>query len=181
MKEKQLVFTNNYIKLVIAIIKKISIKEGNILINLVKMSPSEFQSYLVYAIKNYATEHVKAGNWKEKDAIAKATDVYEKLLPDGERTPNQEFFTIWDGNQEVGMIWFGKKADKKGYIYDINIWEDYQGRGYGKQAMNEIENVAKVLGIKNIELHVFGHNKAARNLYEKLGYVEVSIVMSKTL
>lgn len=47
--------------------------------------------------------------------------------------------------------------------------------------MKQIELKAKELRLKEIGLHVFGHNKAARGLYEKLGYVETNIKMEKSL
>ena len=151
------------------------------MIKLDLMNSREFQGYLTFAIKNYADEHVKAGNWDEKEAISKATEEYEKLLPDGEKTANNKLFTIRDEDQEVGMIWLAQRSNDMGFIYDINIWEHNQGRGYGKKALREIESVAKELGLKNIRLHVFGHNKVARNLYEKLGYIETDIMMEKTI
>jgi ribosomal protein S18 acetylase RimI-like enzyme len=79
------------------------------------------------------------------------------------------------------MIWLAQVSTEKGFIYDINIYEGNQGRGYGKKAMKEIEQVAKNLGLTNIGLHVFGHNKSARGLYEKSGYIETDIVMAKDL
>lgn len=151
------------------------------MIRLDEMNSSEFQKYLSFAIKNYAVEHVKAGNWSEAEAITKATDVYKKFLPENERTANNKLFTIRNDNQEIGMVWFGKRSGDKGYIYDINIWDDYQGRGYAKQAIKEIEKIAKDWGLKSIGLHVFGHNKVARSLYEKLGYIETDIIMNKAL
>lgn len=144
-----------------------------------KMNSSEFERYLSYAIKNYADEHVKAGNWDEQEAISKATKEFEVLLPEGEKTANNKLFTIRDEDQEVGMIWLAQRPNQKGFIYDINIWEGNQGHGYGKQAMKEIEIVARKLGLKSIGLHVFGHNQVARNLYEKLGYIETDIIMEK--
>ncbi|MDN4525921.1 GNAT family N-acetyltransferase [Fictibacillus fluitans] len=151
------------------------------MVKLEEMKSDEFQKYLSYAIKNYADEHVKAGNWGEREAISKATLEFEGLLPDGEKTVNQKLFIIRDEEQEVGMIWLAKVSPNKGFIYDINIYEGYQGRGYGKKAMIEIEEVAKNLGIINIGLHVFGHNKPARGLYEKLGYIETDILMAKDI
>lgn len=151
------------------------------MLRLVEMNSSDFERYLSFAIKNYADEHVKVGNWSEKEAIAKAKGEYEKLLPEKEKTTNSKLFTLWDDNQEIGMIWLGKRSVEKGYIYDINIWEEYQGNGYGKQAMNEIENIAKNWGLKSIELLVFGNNKVARSLYEKLGYIETNVIMNKKL
>ena len=151
------------------------------MVKLEKMNSHEFQKYLDFAIQNYADEHIKAGNWDELDAINKATQEYETLLPDRENTVNHNLFVIRDENQDVGMIWLAQQSSDKGFIYDINIREDNQGRGYGKQAMEEIERVAQQLGLKSIRLHVFGHNRSARNLYEKLGYIETDIIMQKDI
>ena len=102
-------------------------------------------------------------------------------MPKGQNTKNHYLFTIRDGSKEVGMIWLAKRTDEKGFIYDINIWEGNQSKGYGKQAMQEMEILAKKIGLKSIGLHVFGHNKIARSLYEKLGYKESNIKMEKIL
>ena len=151
------------------------------MVKLQKMNSNEFQRYLSFAIKNYASEHVKAGNWDEAEAVDKAAQEYENLLPDGEKTANQYLFTIRDEDHEVGIIWLAKRSDEKGFIYDIYIREENQGKGYGKKAMEEIEKEAKNLGLKSIGLHVFGHNAAARGLYEKIGYMETDILMEKKL
>jgi len=145
------------------------------------MSSDEFQQYLGYAIENFANEQIKSGNWKQEGAISKAAEEYERLLPDGPNTDNNYLFTILDGDLKVGMIWLAKKDDNKGFIYDINIWKGNQGKGYGKQAMKQVEITAKEIGLKMIGLHVFGHNKTARSLYEQLGYVETNIKMEKLL
>jgi ribosomal protein S18 acetylase RimI-like enzyme len=151
------------------------------LITLDEMNSTEFQQYLNFAIKNYAEEHVKAGNWNEEESINKATKEYNKLLPEGQKTANNKLFTIRSENQAVGMIWLAQKSHDKGFIYDIYILEDYQGHGYGKQAMVAIEVIGRKLGLKKIGLHVFGHNKVARDLYEKIGYRETDILMEKEL
>lgn len=151
------------------------------MVRLDKMNSIEFEEYLRYAIQNYASEHVKAGNWTEQEAISKSTKAYEELLPEGEKTADNELFTIRDGDKEVGMIWLAQGPNDKGFIYDIKIQEDSRGRGYGKQAMEEIEKVARNLNLKSIGLHVFGHNQVARGLYQKLGYAETNIKMEKKL
>lgn len=79
------------------------------------------------------------------------------------------------------MIWLALKPNNKGFIYDIRIREEYRGRGFGKQAMEDIEKVGREFGIKSMGLHVFAHNPIARSLYEKLGYKETSVVMEKKL
>lgn len=145
------------------------------------MSSDEFQQYLGYAVENFANEQIKSGNWEKEGAISKAVEIHKQLLPDGPNTNNNYLFTIRDGKLKVGIVWLAKKDDNKGFIYDINIWQANQGKGYGKQAMKQIELKAKELGLKEIGLHVFGHNKAARGLYERLGYVETNIKMEKSL
>lgn len=47
-----------------------------------------------------------------------------------------------------------------------------RGRGIGKQAMLWLEEIAREMGCKRIEIGVFEFNTAARRLYESLGYVE---------
>lgn len=145
------------------------------------MSADEFQQYLGYAIENFANEQIKSGNWKQEGAISRATEEHKRLLPDGSNTANNYLFAIRDEELKVGMVWLAKKDDNKGFIYDINIWEGNQGKGYGKQAMKQVEIIAKEIGLKMIGLHVFGHNKVARGLYEQLGYVETNIKMEKSL
>ncbi|MDQ0876034.1 ribosomal protein S18 acetylase RimI-like enzyme [Paenibacillus sp. V4I3] len=151
------------------------------MITLDLMNSTEFQEYLYSAIKSYAESNVQSGNWSEQESISKATEQYAQLLPDGEKTANNKLLTIRSDGQEVGMIWLALKPNNKGYIYDIKIREDYRGRGFGKQAMEDIEKMAREFGIKSMGLHVFAHNKIARGLYEKLGYKETSIVMAKEL
>lgn len=52
---------------------------------------------------------------------------------------------------------------------------------YGTQALRAVEERAIELGAVNVELHVFGHNPAARSLYEKVGYETTSVVMRRRL
>lgn len=151
------------------------------MVSLEKMNSNELEEYLSYAIKNYANEHVKAGNWNEQEAISKATKEFEELLPEGEKTAGNELFIIRDGDKEVGIIWLAIAQNDKGFIYDIEIREENRGRGYGKQAMTEIEKVARNLNLKSIGLHVFAHNQVARDLYKKLGYAETNIKMEKKI
>lgn len=151
------------------------------MITLDLMNSTEFQEYLNSAIKSYADSNVQSGNWSEQESFSKATEQYAQLLLDGEKTANNKLFTIRSDGQEVGMIWLALKPNNKGFIYDIKIREDYRGRGFGKQAMEDIEKVGREFGIKSIGLHVFANNQIARSLYEKLGYKETSIVMAKEI
>jgi len=56
-----------------------------------------------------------------------------------------------------------------------------RGRGFGRRLMELLEDRAAALGLRRIELNVFGHNEVARRLYEELGYVEMSRQLFKEL
>lgn len=151
------------------------------MIRLVAMTSDEFTTYIDFATKDYASEKVKAGNWEEEGSLDRAKKEYDTLLPNGEKSENNYLFTIFDGNQAVGIIWLARKSEEVGFIYEIKIEDEFQGKGYGKKAMQELEVFGRELGLKKIGLHVFGHNKPARGLYEKLGYLETNVKMEKAL
>src|SRR5699024_2062273 len=130
---------------------------------------------------SYAGEHVRSGNWNAEEAVSKAKKEFEALLPKGEKTLNNRLFTVRNGSEDVGMIWLAQKTSEEGFIYDVNTWEDKRGKGYGKEAMQQLEIEAAKMGLKYLGLHVFGHNKIAYDLYKKLGYIETNIKMKKTL
>lgn len=151
------------------------------MIKLVLMNSDEYQKYISSAIKTYAEEKVLSGNWNQEESISKAEEEYIRLLPRGEKTESNFLYTILNDDKAIGVIWLAQLSEKKGYIYDINILEKYQGFGYAKEAMKQIENVGQKLGMKKIGLHVFGHNKVARGLYDKLGYQTTNVLMEKEI
>ncbi|WP_081829215.1 N-acetyltransferase [Geomicrobium sp. JCM 19037] len=67
------------------------------------------------------------------------------------------------------------------FIYDISLSPEHQGKGWGKQTMQEVERLATKMGISRLGLQVFGHNDVARRLYEKLDYEETNIIMKKDI
>ncbi|PUB07223.1 GNAT family N-acetyltransferase [Paenisporosarcina sp. OV554] len=145
------------------------------------MNSDDYQKYITSAIESYAEEKVLSGNWNEEESIMKAKEEYTMLLPKGEKTENNYLYTIRKNDKAIGVIWFALKSQNEGFIYDINILEEHQGFGYAKEAMKQIEAVGQKLGINKIGLHVFGQNKIARGLYEKLGYQDTNVLMAKNI
>ncbi|AYC30481.1 GNAT family N-acetyltransferase [Paenisporosarcina cavernae] len=145
------------------------------------MDESYYDSYLEEAVKEYAEEKVTAGNWDEEGSLEKSRDEYTRLLPDGVNSKDNFLFTAYVDEQPVGMIWFAKTSPEKAFIYDVKIHETEQGKGYGKQLMLACEVEAKKEGFLLLELHVFGHNRIARNLYERLAYETKNVIMAKKL
>ncbi len=151
---------------------------------LIPMTQPEFDEYLKHLIPDYAADNVRAGYWDESEALEKSRQQTESLLPQGLQTKDHYIYSLFDGDQKVGMIWLKANPDrpgKDGFIFDVLVDEQFRGRGYGKEIMSLIEEKAGELGLKSIGLHVFGYNKVAKHLYESVGYEVSSLNMIKKL
>lgn len=156
------------------------------MVQFIKMTEAAYAAYLPEAIKEYAEEKVKAGTWAEVEALDRSAAEYRQLLPDGIQTKQHCLFSIVDDPEQppIGMIWFQISESTHGrtaFIFDFNIEEGHQGKGYGRQAMEVLEQVARRMNIKKIKLHVFAHNTRAIHLYETTGFVTTDLHMTKTL
>ncbi|MCT4780412.1 MULTISPECIES: N-acetyltransferase [Exiguobacterium] len=151
-----------------------------------KMSETAYAAYLPEAIKEYAQEKVKARTWAEVEAVDRSAAEYAQLLPDGIQTKQHYLFSIIDDaeHRSVGMIWFQVSESTHGrtaFIFDFKIEEGHQGKGYGRQAIEMLEQIARRMNIKKIKLHVFAHNARAIHLYETTGFITTDLHMTKTL
>lgn len=147
------------------------------------VTQKEYEFWLQRSLGEYKNEQIKSG-LSEAEAEEKSGADFNRYLPDGPQSPDQYLFSIKDQDSSIGFIWFcerGNPENRKAYLLDIVIEEEHRGKGYGKKAMLLLEEKVKSLGLKHIGLHVFGHNHRAYELYKKLGYVEINIVMEKVL
>ena len=71
---------------------------------------------------------------------------------------------------------FEVRPDNK--IYDIAVSEAFRGQKIGQRLNDAVKARAKADNIANIELEVFCFNSGAMASYHKLGYTEVSQIMS---
>ena len=53
------------------------------------MTPSEFGPFRDRLVREYAADHVRAGNWNEQEAEALAAKQTDALVPQGVDTPGQ--------------------------------------------------------------------------------------------
>ena len=110
----------------------------------------------------------------------------QDLLPQGPDTPDNVLYTLHDPHEDadVGVLWYALQRTPHAttaFIYEVEVFEAYRRRGYATQAFTLLETDAAARGATRIGLHVFGHNTAARALYEKLGYHATNINMRKEL
>jgi ribosomal protein S18 acetylase RimI-like enzyme len=146
------------------------------------MTQIDFLSYKEKAVKNYAQE-LEHSNMVPKGMGEKAAkQQLDQVLPNDVNTKNFYFYHIInDKDEHVGLVIYGTRSKGEAFILDIQIDEDQQGKGYGKEAIILLEKDAKSKGYERMGLHVFGHNQRAINLYYKLDYHVTSMQMAKDL
>lgn len=155
------------------------------MLRLEKMSIDDFNNYMEKSIAHYAGELVKSGAESKDSSFEASKKTFNRCLPDGIDTENHFIMNIInDKDEKIGIMWYGAKGKPdsvEAFIYDFSISEEFRGKGYGKKTLNLVEHEAKRQNFKKISLHVFGHNKRALNLYEKMGFEAYSIHMSKEI
>jgi GNAT superfamily N-acetyltransferase len=153
-------------------------------VRLEPMTREQYVAYRVTAEDSYAESIHSSGSMPEAEARAKAVDDFARLLPEGFDTPGHHFWTAYDGDLEVGILWLKLSETSEGttaFGYDFEIREALRRQGYGRAFMVAAEKACRDLGVVSIGLNVFGHNLAAQSLYEQMGFEVTSIQMSRKL
>jgi len=149
------------------------------------MLPDEFNTYLQWAIDDYAGELERNGKATGEAAKVAARASFDSLLSNGLSTPEQTLLVAVapDDGERIGVLWFGPSTDDPAmaWIYDITVDEDKRGRGWGRAIMRAFEGEARARGFARAGLNVYGDNHVARRLYESLGYVETARQLHKEL
>ncbi len=84
----------------------------------------------------------------------------------------------------IGWMLEAKESRKEvlpARIDEIYIAKDYRGQGVGKKLAKEFEKWAKIKGANKVKVGSYYDNKAARRLYESLGYKEWVVEYEKDL
>ncbi len=151
-------------------------------------SPSqhEFQAFVDYFIPDYAAEIVSNYLLSEDDALAQARRELEASFPDGEKSAGQILLCIVLNDAEnanhIGYLWY--KPDPQlhsAYINDFYLFPAFRGKGFGSEAMKQLELRLVEEGCKQIKLRVAAGNPQARRVYENNGFNVTGINMNKVL
>lgn len=73
------------------------------------------------------------------------------------------------------------KAPKRGRITEFIVTQSARSKGIGKMLLDSCYNYLKSIGCADVLLSVFAYNKSAINYYEKNGYHDRLIEMTKKL
>jgi ribosomal protein S18 acetylase RimI-like enzyme len=155
-------------------------------IQLKRMGEDEFRTYQTAAVRDYAGDKVRTGDWAERDAPALSLQAFQRFAPDGMQTPGQHFFTVHDSTTDakVGWLWYQVRDDghnRSAYLCDLVIFDGFRRQGYGTACLAALDDEARGLGLWRVGLHVFAHNPAAAALYKRCGYEVTNLAMAKNL
>jgi ribosomal protein S18 acetylase RimI-like enzyme len=144
------------------------------------MTSAEYERWRRSAVTDYAQAWVDSGILSADEARERAASQFAELLPEGLDSPRQELFTAFHGDDDVGMLWvhFDDSAERRAFIYDIEVWESLRRRGYGRAIIEALVALARERDAGSIGLNVFGSNPGAKALYERMGF-EVTATQMK--
>jgi ribosomal protein S18 acetylase RimI-like enzyme len=153
------------------------------MVRLEPIDETAFRASIEVSIREYAAEKVEAGTWQEADSLERATGEFDRLLPNGRATAGHEIRSIVnDTGERVGMVWFTLEQRPIGrvvFIYDLSVEPAHRRRGYAMGALEAVAAYAREHDCIGVQLHVFGSNVGARELYRRAGFVETDVMMLK--
>jgi len=148
------------------------------------MTVAEFEAFRARLVPDYAAAHVRAGDWAADQAETLAARQIDDLLPAGPDSPGMLLLVASSaGGEPVGLVWVALDRPRAGeaWIYDIQVYPEHRGKGYGRALLEAAEQEAARHGSQAIGLNVFGPNAVARRLYESSGYQITAMNMRKEL
>ncbi|QES51006.1 GNAT family N-acetyltransferase [Streptomyces venezuelae] len=149
------------------------------------MTGAEYEVWEETGVRAYAEQLALPGTTAEQ-ALAASRAEHDRLLPAGRDTPGATLLVLeTPGAGVVGSVWVGDRelpgTGTVGYVYDVEVAEGQRGRGHGRSLMLLAERAALTAGAATLALHVAADNTTARNLYESLGYRDVTVNAMKEL
>lgn len=122
-------------------------------IRLKRMDEDEYPTYRDAAVRGYAEDKQRSGDWVSRDALTLSLQALHRYAPSGLQTPGQHFFTVHDAatDAKVGWLWYQVRDDglyRSAFLCDIMIFDEYQRQGYGTACLAELDNQARELGIR---------------------------------
>lgn len=147
------------------------------------MEAGRLERWLAAGREQYVVDRIDAGE-SRTEAETNAEASYESTFPGGRPTPSQRIFDVVDRGVVVGVLWIAPRNDAEPthwWIWDIEIDDEFRGRGLGRATMLLAEEQARAEGAVTLGLNVFGGNSVARALYASMDYRETAVQMRKVL
>lgn len=95
--------------------------------------------------------------------------------------PSDNILVIEDDGKIVGYIVYEirDKHAKTLWVDQLVVSKESRGKGYGKELMNKIDEIAKSEDCVRVELECWSFNENALGMYEHLGFGEQRVKLEK--
>lgn len=148
------------------------------MLQLDRLTREEFDHWFALSTERQAEDRAWVNETDPQQERAQLDAMIPMLLPTGLDSPNHAFRIARDETgEELGFVWVGvapgMPADTS-LLFDIYVHEANRGRGVAKAILEQLLESLKADGIRTVALNVRADNAAARAVYKKLGFVEVS-------
>ncbi|MGZ4123691.1 MAG: GNAT family N-acetyltransferase, partial [Tumebacillaceae bacterium] len=109
------------------------------------------------------------------DAMAAAFDGFEKevyvnSIAPMEKQTNSERYLILHDETPVGTLAISFPHENAAFVFGFCVLPEYQGRGYGRQALMLAVQNMRAIGRETIDLEVACENLSALGLYQSCGF-----------
>jgi ribosomal protein S18 acetylase RimI-like enzyme len=74
-----------------------------------------------------------------------------------------------------------KVLDKKGFVEDLFVKEEYRNNAIGKQLLSTLTDIFKNKGCTLLGLEVYASNQKSIDIYHKMGFIDEDISMTKRI
>ncbi|MEJ2763667.1 GNAT family N-acetyltransferase [Photobacterium sp. MCCC 1A19761] len=148
------------------------------------MTQKDFLEYRSYSNEFRGQELADARKISFAEGIQLANQELDECLPQGLET-DKNFLLCLEVEQNsdthaIGYFWY-RLDDDSAFIYDFQIFPQYQGKGYGKGLYQLLDSAWSDHGIHRVELLVAYDNERAFKLYQEIGFQPTGINMTKPI
>lgn len=154
-------------------------------IKLSPMSEEDYQRFYNKSLQEYAYNQTLTGNWPASEAVARARDEMAQMLPEGLNTPNAFLSNILDEvENKIGMMWFyldEGRPQKTVVLLEFFLFPQFRNRGLEYKVLQVFEEGIKAIGVKRIELQVFGHKAEDIKMYLDQDFKQTMVLFGKDL
>jgi ribosomal protein S18 acetylase RimI-like enzyme len=153
----------------------------------VRLRPLTDEEYDAFRIRNvplYAEDVQRSRGLNPAASLRAAEETFAHTLAEAAAPDRTWILRVLDEDDlAVGWLWLGPHPSREDgvFVYDVEIAEEHQGRGFGRATMLVAEELARAAGLNYIQLNVFGWNSRAAALYRSLGYDTLATQMGKPL
>ncbi len=123
--------------------------------------------------------------WRKPEDITNKTNKQMQEVVNNS-SAEEELFIAEENEKVIGFILLQTRKDfftgeSQGYISDIAVKKEYEGKGVGRLLLGKAEGWARGKGYQLIFLHTLIGNERAKRIYEEFGFKKDNIQYAKKL